>query len=154
MLGLHKNRPLHLHAVEPGNLACSYWRSVRIVLIDCQSKRRDVYTAAQRRRSDVVVLWKFFTGRVSPNENLTQLLLRLSYIPYIRITALPTYSGVTLFLLYSINTCRTAPTRSQTVPRRRKAWASWIYPPLPLYTLIHPACSNTLAAQVLGLGTL
>ena len=24
--------------------------------------------------------------------------------------------------------------------------------PLPLYTLIHPACSNTLAAQVLGLG--
>ena len=24
--------------------------------------------------------------------------------------------------------------------------------PLPLYTLIHPACSNILAAQVLGLG--
>ena len=124
-IGLHENRPLHLHAVKPGNLACSYRRSIRIILIDCQSKRRDIYTAAQRGRCDVVVVsWKFFTGRVSPNENSIQLLLRLSYIPYIRITALPTYSGATLFLLYSINTYRTAPTRSQTVPRRRKAWAS------------------------------
>ncbi|OCK86940.1 uncharacterized protein K441DRAFT_671546 [Cenococcum geophilum 1.58] len=33
--GLHENRPLHLHAVEPGNLADSYRRSVRVVLIDC-----------------------------------------------------------------------------------------------------------------------
>ena len=51
-----KNRPLHLYAVEPGNLADSYRRSVRIVLIDCQSKRRDVYTAAQRGRGDTVVV--------------------------------------------------------------------------------------------------
>ena len=76
-----KNRPLHLHAVEPGNLADSYWRSVRIVLIDCQSKRRDVCTAAQRGRGDTVVSWKFFTGRVSPNENLIQLLLYPLYTP-------------------------------------------------------------------------
>ena len=55
-LGLHENRPLHLHVVEPGNLAYSYWRSIRIVLINCQSKYRDVCTAAQRRRSDVVVV--------------------------------------------------------------------------------------------------
>ena len=51
-----KNRPLHLHAVEPGNLADSYRRSIRIVPIDCQSKRRDVCTAAQRRRGDTVVV--------------------------------------------------------------------------------------------------
>ena len=51
-----KNRPLHLHVVEPGNLADSYWRSVRIVLIDCQSKHRDVCTAAQRGRGDTVVV--------------------------------------------------------------------------------------------------
>jgi len=64
--------------VEPGNLADSYRRSIRIVPIACQSKRRDVCTAAQRGRGDtVVVSWKFFTGRVSPNENSTQLLLRL-----------------------------------------------------------------------------
>ena len=54
--GAPKNRPLHLHAVEPGNLADSYWRSVRIVLIDCQSKRRDMCMAAQRGCRDVVVL--------------------------------------------------------------------------------------------------
>ena len=51
-----KNRPLHLHAVKPGNLADSYRHSIRIVLIDCQSKRRDVCTAAQCGRSDVVVV--------------------------------------------------------------------------------------------------
>ena len=76
-----KNRPLYLHAVKPRNLVCSYWRSIRIVPIDYQSKRRDVYTAAQRGRRDVVVVvvvsWKIFTGRVSPNENSTQLLLQL-----------------------------------------------------------------------------
>ena len=53
--GAPKNRPLHLHAVEPGNLADNYRRSVRIVLIDCQSKRRDVCTAAQHGRGDTVV---------------------------------------------------------------------------------------------------
>ena len=37
--------------------------------------------AAQRGRRDVVVVsWKFFTGRVSPNENLTQLLLLRLYV--------------------------------------------------------------------------
>ena len=51
-----ENRPLHLHAVKPGNLVCSYWRSIRTVLIDYQNKRRDVYTAAQRGRCDVVVV--------------------------------------------------------------------------------------------------
>ena len=50
-----ENRPLHLHAVEPGNLADSYRRSIRIVPIDCQSKRRDVCTAAQHGRGDTVV---------------------------------------------------------------------------------------------------
>ena len=52
----HENRPLHLHAVEPGNLADSYRRFIRIVPIDCQSKRRDVCTAAQRGRGDIVVV--------------------------------------------------------------------------------------------------
>ena len=56
--GLHENRPLHLLVVEPGNLVCSYWRSIRIVPIDYQSKCRDVYTAAQHQRCDVVVAWK------------------------------------------------------------------------------------------------
>ena len=51
-----ENRPLHLHAVKPRNLVCSYRRSIRIVLIDYQSERRDVYTAAQRGRRDVVVV--------------------------------------------------------------------------------------------------
>ena len=51
-----KNRPLHLHAVKPGNLVCSYRRSIGIVPIDYQSKRRDVCTAAQRGRRDVVVV--------------------------------------------------------------------------------------------------
>ena len=51
-----ENRPLHLHAVKPGNLVCSYRCSIRIVPIDYQSKRRDVYTAAQRGRRDVVVV--------------------------------------------------------------------------------------------------
>ena len=55
LIGLRKS-PLHLHAVKPGNLVCSYWRSIRIVLIDYQSKRRDVCTAAQRGRRDVVVV--------------------------------------------------------------------------------------------------
>ena len=32
------------------------------MLIDYQSKRRDVYTAAQRLRSDGVVMQKIFTG--------------------------------------------------------------------------------------------
>ena len=59
--GLHENQPLHLHAVEPGNLADSYRRSIRIVPIDCQSKRRDVCTAAQRRRCDVVMAWRKFS---------------------------------------------------------------------------------------------
>ena len=31
------------------------------MLIDYQSERRDVYTAAQRLRSDVVVVQRFFT---------------------------------------------------------------------------------------------
>ena len=34
----------------------SYWRSIRIVPIDYQSKRRDIYTAAQRGRRDMVVV--------------------------------------------------------------------------------------------------
>ena len=76
-----ENRPLYLHAVKPGNLVYSYRRSIRIVPIDYQSKRRDMCTAAQRGRRDVVVVvvvsWKNFTGRVSPNENSTQLLLQL-----------------------------------------------------------------------------
>ena len=33
-----------------------YWRSIRIVPIDYQSKRRDVCTAAQRQRCDIVVV--------------------------------------------------------------------------------------------------
>ena len=38
-------------------------------------------TAAQRGRRDMVVVsWKFFTGRVSPNENSTQLLLLRLYV--------------------------------------------------------------------------
>ena len=41
---------------DPRNLADSYRRSIRIVPIDCQSKRRDVCTAAQRGRRDVVVV--------------------------------------------------------------------------------------------------
>jgi len=68
--GLHENRPLHLHAVEPGNLVCSYWRSIRIVPIDYQSKRRDVYTAAQRRRCDVVVAWRIFRWEGEPQRKL------------------------------------------------------------------------------------
>ena len=58
--GLHENRPLHLHAVEPENLADSYWHSIRIVPIDCQSKRRDVCTTAQHWRCNVVVVWRKF----------------------------------------------------------------------------------------------
>ena len=42
--------------VKPGNLVCSYRRSIRIVPIDYQSKRRDVCTTAQRGRRDVVVV--------------------------------------------------------------------------------------------------
>ena len=52
---LHEKRPLHLHAVELGNLADSYRCFIRIVSIDCQSKRRDMCTAAQRGCSDMVV---------------------------------------------------------------------------------------------------
>ena len=40
-------------AREPGSY---YWCSIWIVSIDYQSKRRDVCTAAQRLRSDVVVV--------------------------------------------------------------------------------------------------
>ena len=42
--------------MKPGNLVYSYRRSIRIVPIDYQSKRRDVCTAAQRGRRDVVVV--------------------------------------------------------------------------------------------------
>ena len=42
--------------MKPGNLVCSYRRFIRIVPIDYQSERRDVYTAAQRGRRDVVVV--------------------------------------------------------------------------------------------------
>ena len=56
--------------VEPRNLADSYRRSIRIVPIDCQSKRRDVCTAAQRGRRDVVVSWKFFHWEGEPQREL------------------------------------------------------------------------------------
>ena len=61
--GLHEIRPLHLHAVEPGNLVCSYWRSIRIVPIE---------TCIQQRSAGVVMWWwrgEFFVG--SPNGSFT-----------------------------------------------------------------------------------
>ena len=65
-----ENRPLHLHAVEPGNLADSYRRSIRIVPIDCQSKRRDVCTAVQRWRCNIAVAWrKFLLGGWAPMKS-------------------------------------------------------------------------------------
>ena len=56
--------------MEPGNLADSYRRSVRIVPIVCQSKRRDVCTAAQRGRGDTVVVVKIFYWEGEPQQEL------------------------------------------------------------------------------------
>ena len=137
-------------AREPG----SYRRSVRIVPIDCQSKRRDVCTAVQRGRRDVVVVsWKFFTGRVSPNENSTQLLLRPSYTPIDHLR-----HGIYLqrrdpLLLMQYNSIHTVRHLHAAKPYLAGGRPKPLKPTrlLPLYTLIHLARSNILAARVLGL---
>ncbi len=89
--------------MEPGNLADSYRRSIRIVPIACQSKRRDVCTAAQRGRGDTVVVVKIFHWEGEPQRELdtatTTSLRTLQLI--IRITA-STYSGATPFFLCGI----------------------------------------------------
>jgi len=71
-------------AREPGSY---YWCSIGIVLIDYQSKRRDVRTAAHRWRCNKWARRRsFFTGRVSPNKasetRLARLNIRLTYSNY------------------------------------------------------------------------
>jgi len=64
--------PPHGGAQEPGSYySCSVW----IVLIGYQSKRRDVYTAAQRHGSSV----KFFRWGVSPSKSLNTATTSLMY---------------------------------------------------------------------------
>ena len=66
-------------AREPGSY---YWCSIWIVSIDYQSKRRDVCTAAQRLRSDVVVVvvWKFFTGGWAPAKSLNTATMSIIHV--------------------------------------------------------------------------
>ena len=45
---------------EPGKLAVIYQYSISTVVANCQSKLRDVHTAAQRRRCGVVVAGRIF----------------------------------------------------------------------------------------------
>ena len=66
---LHENRPLHLHAVEPRNLADSYRRSIRIVPIDCQNKRRDMYGSAARAQRHGGIM-KIFHWEGEPQQKL------------------------------------------------------------------------------------
>jgi hypothetical protein len=54
---------------SPGNWQL-HWRFIRIVSIDYQSKRRDVCTAAQRRRCNVVVAWRVFRWEGEPQQKL------------------------------------------------------------------------------------
>ena len=70
----------------------------------------------------------------------------------IRITA-STYSGATPFFLCGITVLYSTYTQLNRTSQAEGLSLSNTRL-LPLYTLIHPVCSNTLAAQVLGLGVL
>ena len=62
-------------------LSSYYWCSIWIVLIDYQSKRKDVCMAAQRLRSNVVVIvWKFFIGGWALTKSLNTATTSLTYI--------------------------------------------------------------------------
>src|SRR6266702_7628175 len=90
-------------AREPGSYdGCSIW----IVSIDYQSKRRDVCTAVQRLRSDVVVVVrKIFYWGVSPSKKFEH-----SYcVPNIHIWTFESTSIIPLaYPLLSMNTTHTA----------------------------------------------
>ena len=78
--------------MKPGNLVCSYRRSIRIVPIDYQNKRRDVCTAAKRRRSDIAVAatswwwrgeffrWEGEPQRKSSKMTITNVYTTITYV--------------------------------------------------------------------------
>ena len=139
--------------MEPGNLVDSYRRSIRIVPIACQSKRRDVCTAAQRGRGDTVVVVKIFHWEGEPQRELdTATTTSFTYTPIDHSNHgiyLQRRNPLLLMRYNSIYTVRHLYAAKPYLAGGRPA--SRIYYPLPLYTLIHPVRFNMLAAQVLGL---
>ena len=112
--GLHENWPRASTRWPPGNWQL-HWRFIRIVSIDYQSKRRDVCTAAQRRRCNVVVAWRVFRWEGEPQQKLkndqyvyTPKLLESVHRITTRATA--STSGTTpSFLPYGVRLYYTAP---------------------------------------------
>jgi hypothetical protein len=98
--GLHENRPLHLHTVEPGNLAVilAFHRG-RANRLPEQTQRR-VYSCAASALRRGGVAWRIFRWEGEPQRKAQKRLLRL-YVEathvctsvYIRIIA--STSGVT-----------------------------------------------------------
>jgi len=112
-------------AQEPGSYS---WCSIRIVPINYQSKRRDMRTAVQRRRYDVVVVRMFFCWEDEPQQKLKNTVITsLNVCIWATEPRQPIY-GVPLPLIqYSALYC-TAPTLY--IPCRREACDEpLIYPP-------------------------
>ena len=106
-------------------------------------------TAQARRHGGGIV--KIFHWEGEPQRELdTATTISLCTLQLIIQNTASTYSGATPFFLYSI----IIPYGTYTQLNRTSQAEGLLEPtrPLPLYTLIHLARSNMLAAQVLGLG--
>ena len=138
--------------MEPGNLAViSAFHQDRANRLPEQTQRR-VYGAARARRHGGGIV-KIFHWEGEPQREFdtatTTSLCTLQLI--IQITA-STYSGATPFFLCNIiYTVRHLHAAKPYLAGGRPEPFEQTTRPLPLYTLIHLARSNTLAAQVLGL---
>ena len=136
-------------AQEPGRQLSAFHQDYANRLPE-QTQRHVYSSAARARRHGGGIIKNFHWEGESQRELNTATTISLHTLQLIIQITASTYSGATPFFLYSI----TIPYGTYTQLNRTSQAEGLLEPTrlLPLYTLIHPARSNTLAAQVLGLG--